>query len=76
MRWISLICWMLAMTGCAELRANSQERHDRVAQWFKDWWKTGDSSSNSYQDESDESKAHHEHTIVNTLNGWIGNKSY
>jgi hypothetical protein len=71
-----LILGTLVMTGCAELTANRQERHERVAQWFKDWRKSGDSSSHSYQDETDESKAHHEQTIVNTLNGWIGNKSY
>jgi hypothetical protein len=76
MRWIILIFGMLGTTGCAELKANCQERHERVAHWFKDCWKSDDSSSHIYQDESDESKAHHEHTIVNTLNDWIGNKSY
>jgi hypothetical protein len=73
MRWIILILGMLVMSGCASTR---EERHERIAKIFHDWWKSGDSSGHSYQDESDESKAHHEETIVNTLNGWVGNKPY
>ena len=35
-----------------------------------------DRSSSSYADQSDESKARHERTVVNTLNGWIGDRPY
>jgi len=75
MRWIMLILGMLVLGGCASL-SSPQERHERIAKAFKDWWHSGDSSSHSYQDESDESKAHHEQTIINTLNGWTGNTRF
>lgn len=61
MRWIVLIVGMLAVSGCAFSAA--RERHERTAQWFKEWlWKSGDSSSP--QSYSDKSMAHHEQTTI------------
>jgi hypothetical protein len=73
MRWFILILGLLAAGGCA---SSGGERHERLAKWFKDWWDSGDSGSDSYQYQSDASKAHHEQTVINTLNGWIGNRPY
>jgi hypothetical protein len=70
MRWITLICGMIVTTGCAELKANCQERHERVAHWFKDWWKSG----NSTQDSSQPSVAD-EKCTVDWLNSMVGNDS-
>jgi hypothetical protein len=77
MRRVILALGLLAISGCASTRA---ERHERMARAFQDWWysttSSGDSSSHSYQYQNDESKAHHEQTVINTLNGWIGNRPY
>ena len=70
MRWILLACGMIVMSGCAELKANCQERHERVAHWFKDWWKSG----NSTQDSSQASVADEKYT-VDWLNSMVGNDS-
>jgi hypothetical protein len=71
MRRLILIIGMLALGGCASLPA-PEVRRERIARWFKELF-TSDGSSHSYQDESPESKAHHEKTLINELNGWIGN---
>ena len=78
MRWIVLIFGTLVMSGCAELSTSLQDRHERIANALKDWWKSGhsDAGGHSYQDESDGSKAHHEQTVVDTLNNWVGNRTY
>ncbi len=80
---IILFLGMLVSSGCAFTRearneriANRNERHERIAKAFKDWWKSRTSSSHRYQDESDEEKAHHEQTLVNTVNSWIGHQFY
>jgi hypothetical protein len=70
MRWILLICGMLVMTGCAELKANCQERHERVAHWFRDWCKSGD----TIQDSDLRSVADEKYT-VDWLNSMVGNDS-
>lgn len=76
MRWIVLILGLLVTVGCADIAYNSRSRRERIASAFKDWWRRDASTSHSYQGESDESKAHHEQTIVNSLNSWAGNKPY
>lgn len=76
MRWIVLILGLLVTTGCADIAYNNRLRRERIASAFKDWWRHDASSTHSYQGESDDSKAHHEETIVNSLNGLVGNKSY
>jgi len=65
MRRVILIIGVLAMSGCASSR---EERHERIANWFKGWWKGGDSYQNSSlpsaQDERDD---------IQWLNTKIGN---
>jgi hypothetical protein len=70
MKAVILILGMLALGGCASLPA-PEVRRERIARWFKTTF-SGDASGHSYQDESPESKAHHEQTVVSTLNGWMG----
>jgi hypothetical protein len=69
--WIVLILAALLIAGCSEL-AYSIRRE--IIDRHKDPKNRGISTS-SYQYESDSSKAHHEQTVINTLNGWIGNRS-
>ncbi len=83
MRGIILVLATLVMSGCAFTRearyeriVNRDERHERIAKAFKDWWNRDNSSSHRYQDESDEKKAHHQQTIVNTVNSWMGHQLY
>ena len=77
MRWIILILGMVVSGGCADHASTLQSTSDGVVQWLRDWWNGKVSSSGStYEYESDESKAHHEQTVIRTLNGWIGNQPY
>jgi hypothetical protein len=73
MRWIALIIGMLLITGCSEFSYSlRREAKERVKAW-KDA-NNSDKSSSGYKYESDASKAHHEQTVINTLNSWIGNR--
>ena len=74
MRWIALVLGILAITGCSDLAYGIRREARKIVQSFRDAPK--DRSSSSYADQSDESKARHERTVVNTLNGWIGNRPY
>ena len=67
MRRLIMILAMISVAGCASM-SSPEERHERIAKWFKEWWKGSDSSGGSYQDESDASKAHHEQTVIRSLN--------
>ncbi len=67
-----MILGLLLLSGCASMPA-PEVRRERIARWFKRLF-TDDGSGGSYQDESPESKAHHERTVINSLNGWIGNQ--
>jgi hypothetical protein len=71
MRWIALILGVLLITGCGEFGYGIRRA---VVQAFKNS-KNSDSSTSGYEYESDASKAHHEQTVINTLNGWIGDRA-
>lgn len=70
MRWIILIFALLLAAGCSELGYSIRSE---FVQRYKDY-KSAVKSTSGYEDESDSSKAHHEQTVTNTLNGWIGNR--
>jgi hypothetical protein len=70
MRWMIPVLAAVMMTGCAEFKANSQERHERVTKWIKDWRK----ARNSPQDASEPSAADEKYT-VDYLNSLVGNDS-
>jgi hypothetical protein len=70
MRWMILVLAAVLITGCAEFKANSQERHERVAKWIRDWRK----ACNSPQDPSEPSATDEKQT-VDYLNSLVGNDS-
>jgi hypothetical protein len=73
MRWIVVILGALLISGCGEFGYSIRSECKKFIQGFKDA-NSSDNSTSGYAYESDESKAHHEHTVVDTLNGWIGNR--
>jgi hypothetical protein len=75
MRRKIVIVAMLMLSGCAGVASTHEERQERIANWFRQWW-NDDSASSSYKYESDASKAHHEQTVIHELNSWIGNEPY
>jgi hypothetical protein len=68
MRRILLTVAMLAVCGCAS--STRQERHERIARWFKEWW----DSPEPCQD-SGLLGAQGERYLVKSLNDSIGNNS-
>jgi hypothetical protein len=75
MRWIALTIGLLLLSGCSDFAYNVRREGKKIVKSFKDA-NNSDHSNSSYQYESDASKAHHEQTVVNTLNSWIGNRPY
>jgi hypothetical protein len=73
MRWIVVILGMLLISGCGELAYSLRSECKKAVQAFKHA-NNSDNPRSGYADESDASKAHHERTVTDTLNGWIGNR--
>jgi hypothetical protein len=73
MRRIAFLIGVILITACSEVAYGLRREAKEVVEALKHPGNSDDSSF-SYQYESDASKAHHQQTVINTLNGWIGNR--
>jgi hypothetical protein len=67
-RWIILVLAMLMLSGCASAADALRDQAYRFKTWLS---RQSDGDTSLYKnDETPETRAHHEQTVINELNNW------